>query len=136
MNILLTNSSDIYGGGEYFVLELAQALRGRGHNVFVSCRPDNLMFAKGKEAGLTLIGLEFPPNGRLFHFISAIRSIIKSNKIELVHTNGNYDRTAGAFAAWWAGVKHVTNVHSLHSINRNLTHRIRNSVMTNFFLAD
>ena len=136
MNILLTNSSDIYGGGEYFVLELSRALRNRGHDICITCRPDNLLYTKCEQAGLPVIPLGFPANGRLLHFISAIRGIIRSKNIGIVHTNGNYDRTAGAFAAWLAGVPHVTNVHSLHSINRNLTHRIRNSMMTNFFLAD
>lgn len=136
MKILLTNSSDIYGGGEYYVLELSRSLRDRGHEVLIACRPDNLLYTKCEQTNLPVIGLDFPPNGRLLHFINEIRGIIREKHTQIVHTNGNYDRTAGAFAAWSAGVPHVTNVHSLHSINRNLTHRIRNAMMTQYFLAD
>lgn len=136
LNVLITNSTGLYGGGEYFVLELARALRARGHRIWVSCKPDNLLYAKCLEAGISLLPLDFPPKGRLIHFVTAIYRAIKEYDIQIVHTNSNYDRTAGAFAAWRAGVPHVTNVHSLHSIQHNLTHRIRNRMMTDRFLAD
>ena len=134
--VLLTNSSDIYGGGEFFVLELAKALLGRGHRIWVCCRPDNLLREKCEQAGVPIVPLAFPPNGRLVKHIRDLKRIILERGVNIVHTNGNYDRTAGAFAAWRAGVAHVTNVHSLQSIQHNLTHRVRNRMLTDRFLAD
>jgi glycosyltransferase involved in cell wall biosynthesis len=95
-----------------------------------------LLYEKCLAAGIQVVPLEFPPSGRLIHFVSALTRAIRANNVQIVHTNSNYDRTAGAFAAWRAGVPHVTNVHSLHSIQHNLTHRIRNRSMTDRFLAD
>jgi len=135
-NILLTNSSDMYGGGEFYVLELACELKKRGHNIIVTCKPDNLLCKKCNDAGVVTLPLDFPPQGKLFSFIMKLKQIIKQHNIQIVHTNTNYDRTAGAFAVWVCGVKHVTNVHSFHSLQHNLTHWIRNKWATNHFLVD
>ena len=118
------------------MLELAKALLGRGHRTWVCCRPDNLLREKCEQAGVATLPLDFPPNGRLVNYIRELKRIILENGITIVHTNGNYDRTAGAFAAWRAGVPHVTNVHSLQSIQHNLTHWVRNRMLTDRFLAD
>ena len=136
LNVLLTNSTDIYGGGEFFVYELAKALHERKHNVHVVCRPDNLLREKCEQAKISVFPLDFLSKGQLIKIISRLRSMIQENNIQLVHTNSNYDRTAGAFAAWPAGVSHVTNVHSLHSIQHNFTHFVRNRMLTDHFLAD
>ncbi len=136
LRILLTDSTDIYGGGQFYVLEIAKALRARNHAVWVSCKPLNLLREKCEQAGVPLFPLDFPPKGQLVKFVSRLRRFIVEQKIHIVHTNSNYDRTAGAFAAWRGNVAHVTNVHSLHSIQHNLTHRLRNRVMTDHFLAD
>lgn len=136
LRILLTDSTDIYGGGQFYVLELAKALRARDHAVWVSCRPMNLLREKCEQAGVPLFPLDFPPKGQLLKFVSRLRRFIGEEDIHIVHTNSNYDRTAGAFAAWRGNVAHVTNVHSLHSIQHNLTHRLRNRMMTDHFLAD
>lgn len=136
MNILLTNSSEIYGGGEFFVLEVASALASRGHRVTVACKPGNLLPDKCRERGLDVVPMDFPPKGRLAYFIRAIRDLINERSIEIVHSNSNYDRTAGAFAARRAGVPHITNVHSFHSLQHNLTHWIRNRYAIDHFLVD
>ncbi|MBI5216923.1 MAG: glycosyltransferase family 4 protein [Ignavibacteriae bacterium] len=135
-NILLTNSSDMYGGGEFYVLELACELKKRGHNIIVTCKPDNLLCKKCNDAGVVTLPLDFPPQGKLVSFVMNLKHIIQQHNIQIVHTNTNYDRTAGAFAAWLCGVKHVTNVHSFHSLQHNLTHWIRNKWATDHFLVD
>ncbi|MBI3189315.1 MAG: glycosyltransferase family 4 protein, partial [Ignavibacteriales bacterium] len=135
-NILLTNSSDIYGGGEFYVLELAKELTKRGHTIIVTCTPDNLLYGKCKDAGVRTVPLDFPPQGKLFSFVMKLKHIIQQNDIQIIHTNANYDRTAGAFAARLCGVKHVTNVHSFHSLQHNPTHWVRNKWATDHFLVD
>ena len=134
--ILLTNSTDLYAGGEYFVLELAKELRRRGHAIWVSAKPDNLLIEKCRQAGVPVLPIDYPSNGKLVHFIKELRRCISGHQIQLVHTNSNYDRTAGAVAAWLSGVPHVTNVHSFHSIQHNLTHWWRNRFATNHFIVD
>ncbi len=135
-NILLTNSSDMYGGGEFYVLELAKELTKRGHNIIVTCKPDNLLCKKCNDAGVKTLPLDFPPQGKLFSFVKKLKHIIQQHNIQIVHTNANYDRTAGAFAARLCGAKHVTNVHSFHSLQHNPTHWVRNKWATDHFLVD
>lgn len=136
MRILLTNSSDIYGGGEYFVLELALELARRGTEVFVAARPKSLLVQKCRDAGLSVLPLDFPPQGKLFRYVLALKRFLREQRIDLIHTNSNYDRTAGAFAARLAGIPHVTNVHSFHSLRHNITHWVRNSFATDHYLVD
>jgi glycosyltransferase involved in cell wall biosynthesis len=136
LNILLTNATDIYGGGEYFVLELASALRQSGHGVWVCCKPANLLADKCRDRGIPVLPLDFPPRGRLLAHISRLRRMIREHAIGVIHTNTNYDRTAGAFAARLAGIRHVTSVHSFHSIRHNLTQWLRNLAATDHFIVD
>jgi len=138
MNILLMNALDIYGGGEFFVYQFAGVLTKRGHNVWVSCRKDVMLYDKCLKAGIKVFPLDYPKKskGKLIRITNALKKFIKENKIELVHTNTNYDRTAGAFAAKLAGVKHITTNHSFHSIEYNPTHWYRNTRLIDHFIVD
>jgi len=138
LKILLLNALHIYGGGEFFVYQFADQLKKNGHDVWVSCRADNLIYEKCKKAGINIFPLEYPLSGKgkLFKNIRALKDFIIKNKIELVHSNTNYDRTAGAFAAKWAGAKHITTNHSFHSIEHNLTHWYRNTKLIDHFIVD
>lgn len=134
--ILLTNGSDIYSGGEYFVLEFGKKLKERGYDVTICCHPGILLYEKAKASGINLFPLDFPVKGEVFKFTKIIYDYIKKNRIDIVHTNNNYDRTAGGFAAKFAGAGHITMNHSYHSISHNITHYIRNQYCTNYFLVD
>ncbi|HLB00446.1 MAG TPA: glycosyltransferase family 4 protein, partial [Bacteroidota bacterium] len=134
-SILITNASSIYAGGEYYVLLLATELLSRGHRVAVSCRPDNLLLDKCRAQNIPVLPADFPSTGKLFKNVLLLKRIIGREKIDIVHTNTNYDRTAGAMAARLAGVKHVANIHSFHSISHNLTHRLRNRYWTDRFIT-
>ncbi len=136
LNILLTNSTNLYAGGEFYVFELARTLRTRGHNVRVACRSDNLLFEKCRQAGVTALPVDFPATGKLATYVKILRHLIRDHDIDIVHTNVNYDRTAGAFAAKLEKKIHVANVHSFHSIQHNLTHWVRNRWATDCFIVD
>jgi len=126
----------MYGGGEFYVLQLARGLQQRGHIVWVSCRHDNLLHQKCLDAGLQTFPLDFPAQGQVAEYIRLVRRFLRSKSIQIVHSNVNYDRTVSAFAARLAGCAHVTNVHSFHSIQHNVTHWVRNHWATDRFLVD
>lgn len=134
--VLLTNGSDIYSGGEYFVLEFGKKLKERGYDVTICCHPGILLYEKAKAFGINLFPVDFPVKGEIFKFTKIIYDYIKKNKIDIVHTNNNYDRTAAGFAARFAGAGHITMNHSYHSISHNITQYIRNQYCTNYFLVD
>ncbi len=133
--VLLTNASRMYAGGEFYVLLLATELKKRGHDVAVACRPDNLLFTKCRERGIPAEPVEFPDRGGLRKCVGTLREIIGRRRTGIVHTNTNYDRTAGAIAARLCGARHIANVHSFHSISHNLTHWIRNRYWTERFIT-
>jgi glycosyltransferase involved in cell wall biosynthesis len=138
LNVLLLNALDIYGGGEFFVYQFADLLKKQGHKVWVSCREDNIIYNRCKSAGIDVFPLNYPKKGKrkLMKNIHALKSFITRNKIDIVHSNTNYDRTAGAFAARLGGAKHITTNHSFHSIEYNLTHWLRNKYLTSQFIVD
>ncbi len=139
LNILLLNALDIYGGGEYFVSQLAELLNARDHKAWVSCRSDNLLYRKCIEKGINVFPVDYPEHSReskVWKNSRILAKFIRENSIDIVHSNTNYDRTAGAFAAKLAGIPHVSNVHSFHSISYNLTHWYRNRFLINHFMVD
>ncbi len=134
-SILLTNASRMYAGGEFYALLLAGELAARGHDVTVSCRPDNLLAAKCRARGIATATVEFPLRGGLRQCVRELRDVIKRRGVTIVHTNTNYDRTAGAIAARLSGARHVASIHSFHSIQHNLTHWLRNRFWTDRFIT-
>ena len=95
LNILLLNSSAIYGGGEYFVLQLSMNLKKIGHSVTIGCRDSSLLYDKCSKAGITVKHFNFPSRGTgwLRKNIRDIRKFAKENNITIIHSNTNYDRT-------------------------------------------
>ena len=126
----------MYGGGEFYVLQLARGLQRRGHTVLVSYRPDNLLLQKCLDADIQIFPLDFPTRGQVVKYIRLLTQFLRAKKIQIVHSNANYDRTVSAFAARLAGCVHVTNVHSFHSVQHNVTHWLRNRWATDRFLVD
>ena len=136
MNILLTNSTDIFAGGEDYVLILARYLARRGHAVFVSANPGHLLLRKSSDAGLKTIPVSYVGMNRVFEVGRELRAHMRSLNIDIVHSHANYDRTAAAIGAMGTRARHVAGVHSSHSIQHNITHWIRNRYGTRHFVAD
>ncbi|MCC6399101.1 MAG: glycosyltransferase family 4 protein [Bacteroidetes bacterium] len=136
MNILLTNATDIFAGGEDYVLILGKYLRERGHAVWVSALPGHLLLQKCEAAGLPTIPVSYTGMDRVFAVARELRKHLRALGIHVVHSNANYDRTCAAIAAAWTGTRHVAGVHSTHSIQHNLTHWLRNRYGTAHFITD
>jgi hypothetical protein len=126
VNILLTNATSIFAGGEDYVLILARYLQRRGHTVYVSALPDHLLLEKCRAAGIPVVPVEYRGMDRVFAVSAHLRREMRARAIQIVHSNANYDRTCAALAAMWSPVCHVAGIHSTHSIQHNLTHWMRN----------
>ena len=136
LNILLTNSTDIFAGGEDYVLILARRLGMRGHQVWVSALPGHLLLAKCEDAGIPTIPIEYRGMSRVFAMARQLRTHLRRLSIDIVHSNANYDRTCAAIAAAFTRTRHVAGVHSTHSIQHNITHWCRNRWGTDHFITD
>jgi glycosyltransferase involved in cell wall biosynthesis len=136
VKILLTNSTDIYAGGEDYVLTLAKNLAHRGHTVAVSALPGHLLLEKCRESGIMTVPVEYRGMNRVVAVALDLRKRLKDLGVEIVHSNANYDRTCAALAARLSRVRHVAGVHSTHSIQHNVTHWLRNRFGTDHFITD
>lgn len=136
MNVLLSNSTDIFAGGEDYVLILAKYLRQRGHHVYVSANPGHLLLKKCTDAGIDVVPVVYQKMSRVFTVARQLGGELKRRDITIVHSNANYDRTASGIAATIARIPHVASVHSAHSIQHNITHWLRNTLWTDHFIAD
>lgn len=136
MNILLTNATDIFAGGEDYVLILARYLARRGHTVSVSARPGHLLLEKCGRAGIPAVPIDYGDMARVFSVGRLLRDVIRERAIDIVHSNANYDRTCAAIATAFTPARHVAGVHSTHSIQHNITHLLRNRYGTAHFITD
>ncbi len=136
MNILISNSTDIFAGGEDYVFILAKYLTQRGHHIRVSAIPGHLLLRKCAEAGIDTLPVAYTGMSRVFTVAAALRSDLRSYSIDVIHSNANYDRTAAGIATAWSRTRHVASVHSSHSIQHNITHWLRNRWGTDHFIAD
>jgi len=136
MNVLLTNATDIFAGGEDYVLILARYLARRGHAVWVSARTGHLLLRKCDAASVPTLPLDYGDMARVLSVSRELRSAMRERAIQIVHSNANYDRTCAAIAASFTPVRHVAGVHSTHSIQHNITHLLRNRFGTDHFITD
>jgi len=134
LNIVLTNDAKDVAGGEYFVLYLAAGMRDRGHNVLISPMRGSKLAAVAAERGFETIETPYGTNGREFVAAAMLARSLRGRKADIIHTNSNFDRTAGAIAARALRCICVASVHSCLSIQHNLTHRIRNRRLVHHFL--
>jgi len=136
LNILLSDSTDIFAGGEDYVLILAKYLARRGHAVWVSANPGHLLLKKCEESGIRTIPIPYTGMSRVFNVAAMLRAALREHAIEIVHSNANYDRTCAALAAALQPVRHIAGIHSAHSIQHNITHWMRNRFGVDQFIAD
>lgn len=136
MNIILSNSTDIFAGGEDYVLLLAKYLKERGHHVWVSANPGHLLLKKCSSNDIETVPVQYTGMSRVFGVASEMRAQLRRLSIDIIHSNANYDRTVAGIASAWSRTRHVASVHSAHSIQHNITHWLRNHFATEYFIAD
>lgn len=136
MNVLITNSTHIFAGGEDYVLILAKYLARRGHTVSVSALPGHLLLDKCTAAGIPTVPIDYRGMNRVFSVARELRRELCARHIDVVHSNANYDRTVAAIAAAWTPTRHVAGIHSTHSIQHNITHWLRNRWGIAHFITD
>ena len=136
MNILITNATSIFAGGEDYVFILARYLQRRGHSVCVSALPDHLLLDKCAAAGIPVMPVEYVGMNRVFAVSAQLRREMRARAIQIIHSNANYDRTCAALAAAGSPVRHVAGIHSTHSIQHNITHWMRNRWGIDHFVTD
>jgi glycosyltransferase involved in cell wall biosynthesis len=106
MRILQVNSARKLGGGETHVLQLAAALRRRGHEVVLAGRSDGPL---NPNVGMTALRL---------------RALLKHQSFDIAHAHVARDYPIVAAAAWGIrGVKVVFTRHLLYPVRGNFLYK-------------
>jgi len=136
MKILLTNDQRTIGGGENFVLFLAEGLRAKGHTVLISPLSASVLSRKARERHFETHEVLYASHGKEFHSARILRKMLDGRKVDLIHTNSYLDRTVASLAAWQLRIPCIASVHSCFSIQHNITHWIRNRFLIHHFVTD
>ncbi len=102
MRIIQSCGSKAWGGLEMQTLKISRALRDRGHEVWLLCRPNSPLEARAAESDLTVRAL-------LGHKAAAavkLRALLKSGDFAVIHTHLSNDLGAlvpGIRLAGWPG---------------------------------
>lgn len=100
-----------FGGGEKWVLTAAQGLQGRGHTVYLGCRPRSVLAARAEESGIEVCQFNILSDLSLFNMIKMSR-FLKREKIDVV-VSKNRDFFVSAIAARMARTPAVIARHGL-----------------------
>lgn len=117
-SLLHTEWSSGWGGQEIRILAESKAFRDRGANVYIATQPDGQLFKKATEAGFVVIPVKMH-KGLNFAAIGKFLSIIKSRRIDLVHTHSSVDHRLAAIAARLSGRPIVRSRHLSTPIKRS-----------------
>lgn len=108
--LLHTEWSLGWGGQEIRIIAEMKAIRQRGWEVELDCRPGSRIAEQARLADFLVH--EFGFHGPLdLGTVSRLRMLIRRRGISLVHTHSSVDGYCGALAARWAGVPVVRSRH-------------------------
>lgn len=112
MRIAHLVNSLILAGAEQVTASLATSQRRRGHDVWIICLRDfgspSLDIPALSERGIRVVALG-KPSGLHFRTLTKLASLIKKERIEVLHTHNHLVHHYGAAAALWARVPAVLN---------------------------
>jgi glycosyltransferase involved in cell wall biosynthesis len=130
LKILLLSQffSTTRGGGEYVFSLIAKNLAENGHEVFViTNKIENEKYSEYKNLRIILVpptiqykgGLPPSFSDNISYTINALvrgLKIIKSEKIDIIHSNNFAPALAGSFLSWLTSTPHITTVHDVFSL--------------------
>lgn len=122
--LFLTNHLNI-GGVTSYCLTLAEALKERGHRVYIASSGGELLF-KFIEKGINFVPVPLKTKKELspkivFSALKLFRTI-KENKIDIVHSNSRTTQVLGCMLESYTGVTHIYTCHGF--FKRRLHRRI------------
>ncbi len=124
MRILFANSIQMFAGAEVWFLTISEALRKRGHDVALVCRPDTELEIRAREAGIPVFTLRFGADVGLLSVYRAAR-ILRNLKPNVVITNQDKELRTFGLASRLTGTAQVVHRRAIdHPLKDNLRYRL------------
>ncbi len=124
MRVLFINSMRAFGGGEQWLLEVADGLVARGHEASIAARRGSALSTLGRKHGHPVF--EFPMRGDAdLESIVGITTLMKRGGFDVVSVNVQRAVRLGAVAAYFAGIRAVVE-------RRGLLFRLKNTGRNRF----
>jgi glycosyltransferase involved in cell wall biosynthesis len=102
-SIVHTEWSDGFGGQEHRILLECREMMRRGHEALIICRPESLLLARAREAGIPAAAVPIRSSADMAAVAAMVR-IFRGRKTTLVNTHSGKDSWVGSMAAKIAGV--------------------------------
>lgn len=118
MNLLfLTYQGDI-AGATNSIAYLTKGLADRGHQVYMGCREESLLYRMLENTKVYCIPMRF--RGKIdFPLMRHIREVVKEYDIELINAQSSLDRYTSVFARWRYGLD-VKVVHTRRQMSLSM----------------
>jgi len=126
MNILILTFQGDIAGSTYSISYLSKGLAEKGHQVFVGCRKESLLFQLLEESNVTLIPMTFKGRFDLGN-MRQIKNVVNQYAIQVVNAQSSYDRYTSVFSKWLYGLK-VKIVHTRRQISKSMGGPVLNLV--------
>lgn len=118
MRILQISSASSFGGGERYLVDLANSLQARGHEVYLALRPNSPLTS---DLRVPLQNIKTLPLRNALDVQSArsLAQIVKQQEIEVIHAHMARDYSLAAYAARsFPQPKFIVTRHVLFPLNR------------------
>jgi glycosyltransferase involved in cell wall biosynthesis len=129
--ILHTEASRGLGGQELRILAETRWLLDHGWDALVACQPTSPLLAEAEAAGIPAVAVRMRGVHDLPALV-ALRRLMKTRAVSLVHTHSSVDSWLGALAARWPRLPVVRSRHvSIRILSRRaLVYRLADRVVT------
>jgi glycosyltransferase involved in cell wall biosynthesis len=117
MNILLVAEDLVLNGVTRHIIDLANGLAEKGHNVFVAATPSIQKERLNPSVTFIRLSLCYPESYKkkylgIFKSIKVILSSVRGNNIDIIHTHKRYADVIGRIVARITRVKHISTCHN------------------------
>jgi len=102
-SIVHTEWSDGFGGQEHRILLECREMMRRGHEALIVCRPESLLLARAREAGIPAAAVPIRSSADMAAVAAMVR-IFRGRETTVVNTHSGKDSWVGSMAAKIAGV--------------------------------
>lgn len=134
MKILHIEASPGWGGQELRILQEADGMRSRGHQVILAVQEGGGLVAPAREKGILVFEVSFKKTKILSAFYQLMR-IIRKHEIEIVNTHSSMDAWIGGLAGKISGCRVIRTRHLSTPVKRGLNSLLLYNLLAHYVVT-